>query len=855
MKHKSLLMGVVIVLCVTLGMALPSFAQYTLSLAARDTAGNVKTQLAQGESFYLAINLNNAQGVAGCAFTLTYPANVLSPPEIDANGLPVNSDDITSAFPFTQSSTPTHRENSAEAGKIYFAGAEINPTTGGAKYGVRSIRLFRIKLKVKETAADGKFSLVLTQTELFNPAAGYGQDNNTNGVYDEGVDTKGKVPVLVGAVANTDPKWGGDLNDDFPILMGDQSQALASLQLNVLGVDTDQDGLSDSVETNTGSYNGPTDTGTDPNVADTDGDGLNDGQEVLVYSTNPLNLDTDGDGLTDGQEVASGRNPTVKDNVFGLSSAVIGNTYLPLDLGKRLKFTGTGTLAGYGRYIESAGADVIDTVKCLKVLVKGNGNDPDPDKDQEWSYQWIAQDTTGSVWLFQEYVDVSGVTETMVYGKDGAILLMPATPVEGMIVMQAEGEYGVVEETGVTVDLSTGLGPFGNSLKIKFHYTEPAPGGTKDIYFAPGVGIVKEEWNDGDSATGWELEEVVYLSGEPDFNADGQADVLWRDATNGVLQLWVMNGTTKTSTGTPGAPGLVWDVEAVADFNADGRSDILLKKIDTGELRVWLMNGATRTSWGSPGAPPLEWKVEGVADFNADGRSDILLRKTDTGELRVWLMNGATRTSWGSPGVPALVWEIEGIADFNADGNADILLRRTDTGEARVWLMDGATRTLWGSIGSPGLDWKIDGIGDFNADGKADILWRNNVTGQIQIWLMNGVSAATKGATINRDVAWGIGSVADFSNDGKADILWRNTTTGQAQVWLMNGVSAATKGATLVRDVVWGIGSVADFSNDGKADILWRNTTSGALQVWLMDGVNVATRGADIPRKLSWEIR
>ncbi len=43
--------------------------------------------------------------------------------------------------------------------------------------------------------------------------------------------------------------------------------------------------------------------GTDPNNPDTDGDGLNDGDEVHKYLTNPLNKDTDGDGLTDGDEV------------------------------------------------------------------------------------------------------------------------------------------------------------------------------------------------------------------------------------------------------------------------------------------------------------------------------------------------------------------------------------------------------------------------------------------------------------------------------------------------------------------------------------------------------------------------
>ena len=43
--------------------------------------------------------------------------------------------------------------------------------------------------------------------------------------------------------------------------------------------------------------------GTDPYNADTDGDKLTDGEEVLDYDTNPLEPDTDWDGLQDGEEV------------------------------------------------------------------------------------------------------------------------------------------------------------------------------------------------------------------------------------------------------------------------------------------------------------------------------------------------------------------------------------------------------------------------------------------------------------------------------------------------------------------------------------------------------------------------
>ena len=53
--------------------------------------------------------------------------------------------------------------------------------------------------------------------------------------------------------------------------------------------------------------------GTDPLIADTDGDGLSDGAEVSL-GTNPLDLDTDDDGLSDGFEMQLGTNPCGTDS-------------------------------------------------------------------------------------------------------------------------------------------------------------------------------------------------------------------------------------------------------------------------------------------------------------------------------------------------------------------------------------------------------------------------------------------------------------------------------------------------------------------------------------------------------------
>ncbi len=90
------------------------------------------------------------------------------------------------------------------------------------------------------------------------------------------------------------------------------------LGTNLHGPDTDGDGLNDGEEVHTyrtspllsDSDGDRLSDGdevlkhhTDPLKADTDGDGLKDGDELLVYRTDPLSRDSDGDGLNDAEEV------------------------------------------------------------------------------------------------------------------------------------------------------------------------------------------------------------------------------------------------------------------------------------------------------------------------------------------------------------------------------------------------------------------------------------------------------------------------------------------------------------------------------------------------------------------------
>jgi hypothetical protein len=99
----------------------------------------------------------------------------------------------------------------------------------------------------------------------------------------------------------------GDPDDDGLLNIDELENGVSPVK-----ADTDEDGLTDGEEVNTHS--------TDPNDWDTDDDWISDTDEVNIYGTNPVLADTDSDGENDWMELFQGTDPLDG----GSSSAALG---------------------------------------------------------------------------------------------------------------------------------------------------------------------------------------------------------------------------------------------------------------------------------------------------------------------------------------------------------------------------------------------------------------------------------------------------------------------------------------------------------------------------------------------------
>jgi hypothetical protein len=252
-----------------------------------------------------------------------------------------------------------------------------------------------------------------------------------------------------------------------------------------------------------------------------------------------------------------------------------------------------------------------------------------------------------------------------------------------------------------------------------------------------------------------------------DFNGDGQADMLWRNTSTGLVASWLSGGGFATF----GVEGGGWVIIDRGDFDGDGKADVLWHNTTTGAVASWTSGGGFTVF----GVEDSSWTVIGTGDFDGDGKADVLWHDTTTGLVASWTSGGGFVTF----GVEGGGWTVINTGDFDGDGKADVLWHNTTTGLVASWTSGGGFATF----GVEGGGWVVIDRGDFDGDGKADVLWHNTTTGAVASWLSGG------GFTVFgvEDSSWTVIGTGDFDGDGKADVLWHNTTTGLVASWVSSG--------------------------------------------------------------------
>lgn len=228
------------------------------------------------------------------------------------------------------------------------------------------------------------------------------------------------------------------------------------------------------------------------------------------------------------------------------------------------------------------------------------------------------------------------------------------------------------------------------------------------------------------------------VAGVGDFNGDGRSDILWRNASGALFDFLgtPQGGVLNNGDNSWKMVDNSWQVAGVGDFNGDGRADILFRDADgtiinyLGQANGGFVDNSTNlfTEVGT------DWKVAGIGDFNGDGKDDILWRHLN-GAIFNFLGTATGGVVNNGDNLFTLVdnsWRLAGTGDFNGDGRSDILWRNDDGA-----IFDFLGTANGGVFNNGDNSWVLQptgrvivGIGDYHGDGLDDLLYREVTDGQ-----------------------------------------------------------------------------------------------------------------------------
>ncbi len=195
--------------------------------------------------------------------------------------------------------------------------------------------------------------------------------------------------------------------------------------------------------------------------------------------------------------------------------------------------------------------------------------------------------------------------------------------------------------------------------------------------------------------------------GVDDFDGDAVDEVVYRDTVTGAVKI-----DYSTLSGAPTLP-FNWRLSATGDFDADGKADILWRNTTSQKLVIWTMNGSAKAGSLVPTpdqAVDANWEVAAAADFDGDGNRDLLWYNQTSGKIVVWFMNASVQRITGQFTNPSSVgnnnWKVLAVGDHGKGPGGvydtqDVVWQNDTSKKVVIWYMDLAGNRTSGTFITP----------------------------------------------------------------------------------------------------------------------------------------------------------
>ncbi|MCB1615096.1 MAG: hypothetical protein KDI30_03685 [Pseudomonadales bacterium] len=305
---------------------------------------------------------------------------------------------------------------------------------------------------------------------------------------------------------------------------------------------------------------------------------------------------------------------------------------------------------------------------------------------------------------------------------------------------------------------------------------------------------------------------VLLLSstGESDFDADGDDDVLLRSSGSNAWRLFSMqNGAVTGNAGFALSTAAQW--QHVVNFDADGDldKDVLLRNSSNGQWRLYITeNGAVVSDVSLALYASTSYAFKAALDVDADGDQDILIRNNTDGKWKLFFMENGAVSSVGSFYLWSnLSYELAFVGDFDGDLDDDLVLRGSD-GKYRLFVVESGAVTGFSGIGEiyASGDYLPQVSSDFDGDGDDDVIIRNTLNGKWRLYrFQNNAVAGAAAIYPYQNTDYLLQTEGDFDGDGDSDLLLRNSSGVWRLFTLQNGVVTGNTPVGLYSNTDWQI--------------------------------------------------